>query len=103
MPTHHHTTAAGHAHTIESRRTSAIGLQPNAVPPNRALELTSDSTRPGYRIAHRQLAKALGWTTKAFEMHVYDGRPGAVRVKTYWLPPIDVRTDTLSDEPQENK
>lgn len=83
----------GTRHYVTARRTTYVGLNQHPLPEGRVLELSSPD-RPRFRSLHRALARRLGWSVKAYEMTAYTGRAIAT-VKTYWLPPKDVATDSL--------
>lgn len=83
----------GTVHEVQARRTTYVGFNPHGLPEGRVLELSSvDANRA--RSTHRAIAKQLGWTVKQFDMIAHTGRPNAT-LRTYWLPPTEVTTDSL--------
>ena len=69
------------------------GAQFPIVPAGRALRITGRD-RHGFKSAHREVARRLGWASKEATMRQVN-KHGVIVVTTLWLPPVGVATGDL--------
>lgn len=63
------------------------------LPSGRVLSITGHD-RHGFKSAHREVARRLGWTSKEATMRQVN-KHGVIVATTFWLPPNDVATGDL--------
>ena len=69
------------------------GAQFPIVPTGRVLTITGYD-RHGFKSAHREVARRLGWARKEATMRQVN-KHGVIVATTFWLPPVSVATSDL--------